>query len=962
MRTMLSVTVAGLLSTFVLWGLLPTSAAKAQGDGTFRVVEVKVPSSVQGGERVVGNVALEVVQPGTPPFTRPFASFRSLVDTKVSFTLPGAKHTPWKLPGPHKVGDQLNVAFTLDVPLDAPAGEAEFGFSVARHPEGKAWDYAAFEDDKGKPLGQKLILKTEIAAKASAGAGEVVDLPLVIEKMAAPAIDGRVAPEEWKAAAVVDEFAENVGNGVPKAQTRAWVGYNDTTLFIAMVCKEPLPDKIVARDFGERQDPPIWVNECIEIFVNPQADRASYLHFLVDILNQRHDALGSDFYGYNPEWTTAVQRSDTGWSVEMAIPFLSLGVEAPKVGDVWYGNLCRERKAEMELSAWHATFGAFSAPGRFGTWVFDSLKVRLTGMSDALAADAVQWPEEMEQAAGQWKERYAAWAQALAAMDEVAVRGAYGRLSSELDGLEKELGALRLKAARLSGETFAIAQAWPYERFVGEPSNLDRPVGPLDVKLLSGEWVDLAWNVTNLSDRTVTLRCTSRYSETDKGWDYLKLGLPGFETLWQECIPVAAPDGTKVHEALAPRPAGVVRVAPGETSQVWLSIHNPKAGGEEIKGRIQFQPVDGSPGDPVEVPISVESVAVDIAAARTIHGFTWNLVAPELMKTRPEWFRAHVEDLASHGVDVCMLHRLAILGSVKAKADGTLVSPPDFTNADVLLDATMDTMKMYYVTVDIFEKGKLRKDLFGLKFDTPEYEKAFKEWFGAVVGHLLGKGLTYDRFMVNPYDESVNEQCQTLARWMKDVDPKVRVVIDCSTPDLDVARKMDALTDDWMPHYKTFFPENMKPFHEMVVATGKPRWCYFYSEGGNDKLQDPTRHYLAKFWWAYANDVAGIGYWAQQYYGDPWYREAYKSAYDTTLVYPTESGLIPSRRWQAWRRGFQDHCLLSLATKVFAERGDDASVAKVKAAAAEVASVPGDPERAEDIRTWLKRVVAGKVR
>ncbi|MCP4639869.1 MAG: DUF4091 domain-containing protein [bacterium] len=950
---LLIVTVLGGFCAF-----LPESLAQAQSDGAFRVVEVKTPARVRGGERVVGNVTLEVVQPGAPPFTRPFASFRSLVDTDVSVNLPASKHTPWKIPGPHQAGDRLNVAFTLDVPLDVPPGPAEFGFQVARHPEGRAWEYAPLQDQDGGPVGGRFTWKVTIAAKESVGGANAVDVPLVVGRMAHPTIDGRVNPEEWSAAGAVDGFVENLKNTAAKAQTRAWVGHDDTTLFIAMVCEEPLPGNIAERAFDGRQDPPIWVNECVEVFLNPQGDRASHMHFLVDILNQRHDALGSDFHGFNPDWENAVWRGATEWSAEIAIPFLALGVEAPTPGDVWYANLCRERKAEQELSAWHATFGAFNAPGRFGSWVFDSLKTRLAKDSEDLVADSPQWPEEMQQHVAQWQGRHGAWTQTLSTMDEIGVRDAYARLSSELDVLRKERSALRLKAARLSGETFAVARAWPYERFLGEPSSLDRPAGPIEVALLRDEWVDLAWNVTNLSDQPLTLRCTSRHSEDDKSWNYLKLGIPGFETLWQESVPVAAPDGTQVYDVLAPRPAGILHLAPGETGQMWLSIHNSGDGDSNTKARIVFQPVDGSPGTPVEVPLVLRAIPASIASARSIHCFTWNLILPEVAEAQPRWFQRHLDDLASHGVDVCMLHRLRTVGAVKANADGTLAGKPDFTHADVLLDATMDAFNQYFVTLGIWEKGKQRRDLFGLDFGTPEYEKAFKEWFGLVVDHLIEKGLTYDRFMVNPYDESVGEHCRTLSRWIKEVDPRVRVVIDCSTPDLDVARKMDALTDDWMPHFKTFFPDNMKPFHDMVIATGKPRWCYFYSEGSNDKLQDPTRHYLAKFWWAFANDVAGIGYWAQQYYGDPWYREAYKSAYDTSLVYPTETGLVPSRRWQAWRRGWQDHCLLSLARETFQDSGDEASVAKVEAYAADVASVPGDPARAEEIRAWLKQAVS----
>jgi hypothetical protein len=215
--------------------------------------------------------------------------------------------------------------------------------------------------------------------------------------------------------------------------------------------------------------------------------------------------------------------------------------------------------------------------------------------------------------------------------------------------------------------------------------------------------------------------------------------------------------------------------------------------------------------------------------------------------------------------------------------------------------------------------------------------------------------------MINPYDESVDQRCRLLAKWVKEIDPNVRIVIDSSTPDLDVAKQMDALTDVWVPHHRQFFPAEMKPFHELITSKGKPRWAYFYSEGSNDKSQDPSRHYLSKFWWAFANNVTGMGYWAQQYYGDPWYRRDSKSSYDTALWYPIEGGVAPSRRWQAWRQGWQDYLLLSRARQALRDRDDDERLKRLEKHVTDVVSFPGDAARADAVRTWAKGVLsAGK--
>jgi hypothetical protein len=419
---------------------------------------------------------------------------------------------------------------------------------------------------------------------------------------------------------------------------------------------------------------------------------------------------------------------------------------------------------------------------------------------------------------------------------------------------------------------------------------------------------------------------------------------------------VAAGDGRPVHDALVPIPAGTATIPPGATSQLWLSLHAPPTATAGASGYVRFEPVDGSAGEPVTVPLTVTLVPVSIRSVRPVHCFTWNLAAAPVSDD-PAWLTAHLRDLAEHGVDVCMIHSLQMLPRVRANADGALAEPLDFSKVDRLLAASEGLFDLYYVTMDIFEKGQVRRDLFGLQFGTPSYEKAFKTWFRQVVDHLLAKGLTYERFLVNPYDESVGNECQQLSGWIKAVDPRVRTIIDCSTPDVEVARKMDALTDVWVPHHKYHFAADHKAFFEFLRSTQKPHWCYFYSEGGNDKAQNPTRHYLAKFWWAFSEGVTGVCYWAQQYYGDPWYRAGWKQAYDTSLVYPIAGGVIPSRRWQAWRRGWQDYNLLFLARESAVKAGDKAKQEQLAGYVEEVVKVPGDPQKAEAVRAWLKRLL-----
>ncbi|MBI2302007.1 MAG: DUF4091 domain-containing protein [Armatimonadetes bacterium] len=923
--------------------------------GTYQLVSHDLPRTVVPGQRVVGHLDWKVITPGQPAYTGPNVDFYATGDTQRGMRLPGDKLNPWSLPDKQAPGDGLRVSFTFDVPLDFPPGPAAFALLLARNVPGKGWQYAQVLDTAGQPSADAVRVPVQVQDATGAPAPA---LPLVVRPMPEPQLDGQVQAGEWQAAGQVGAFVENAGGLAPRAGTTAYAGYDTTNLYLAYVCQEPKLTATVRAPY-DKHDGPVWNNDCVEVFLNPAADRVSYMHFLVDILGQRHDLLGSDSYGFNPVWTVKVAEGNDQWSVEMAIPFSSLGVATPQSGDAWYGNLCRERKAVIELSAWQATGGSFDAPGRFGLLVFADLRQLLANRAAKLTP-GTDWPAALREPVNQWQDRLAAWRKLLAELPQATAGTAYAQLASALETLSADLTRLRLKAGALAGQGVLAARAAPYEPFAGEPGATDKPSGPLALVALQGEWLDLAWNLTNLTDQPLTLRCQLRGGDPKGPAAFLHFGLPGVRSLWRLATPVAAGDGRPIQDALVPLPAGTVTIPPGLTAQVWLSLQAeaPLPGGQAA-GQVRLERLDGGTGEPVEWPLSIRVVPADIRTPRAVHAFTWNFLSDPVTADRA-WLEAHYRDLRDHGVDVAMVSGLHQLPRIKANADGTLAEPLNFDRLDAHLAAMRPYFTQYYVGLDIWEKRDLRRDLFDLPFDSPAYEKAFKAWFGAVLEHLLTAGLTRDQFMVNPYDESVNEASRKLAGWIKAVDPGVRVVIDCSTPDVAEARRMDALTDVWVPHYKVHFAEDMKPFFDLLSASGKPHWCYFYSEGGNDKGQDPTRHYLAKFWWAYQAGVTGVGYWAQQYYGDPWYRAQSRAAYDTSLVYPVEGGVVASRRWEAWRRGWQDYQLLALTRAALEARGDAAGRAKLAQRVESVVAVPGDPVRAEAAREWLRAIIGDR--
>jgi hypothetical protein len=223
-----------------------------------------------------------------------------------------------------------------------------------------------------------------------------------------------------------------------------------------------------------------------------------------------------------------------------------------------------------------------------------------------------------------------------------------------------------------------------------------------------------------------------------------------------------------------------------------------------------------------------------------------------------------------------------------------------------------------------------------------------------VLAHLKEFGITNENLVICPFDESTNAHCLQIAKWIKEVDPTCKVIIDCSTGNMEEARKLNEFTDIWMPHHKHFFQEEIAPCMQMIRDSKKKFEMYYYSEGPNEKAQDPTLFYLAKFWWCYDNKLTGFGYWGNQYYGNPWYRTVATVSYDTSMVYPTQDGVTPSRRWQAWRRGWEDYNLLAILRDKLEKSGDQAALKKLNETVHDVVTCPGDSVKRDQAREWVK--------
>ncbi|MCS7223258.1 MAG: carbohydrate-binding family 9-like protein [Armatimonadetes bacterium] len=210
---------------------------------------------------------------------------------------------------------------------------------------------------------------------------------LILRTTEPVAVDGVLNESIWKQTPAL--LLSDI-RGRPYPRTIARLTWDSSYLYIAFECED---DDIWATK--TQRDDFLWEEEVVEAFIDPDGDGLNYFEFQINPLNTQIDLIipdpveGVKDAKKNALWNcegflsavhvrgTVNKRDDKddGWTVEMAIPFKSLGIETPRTGNEWRLNLYRiDRPKGSEndplLLAWSRCQRWFHEPERFARVLF----------------------------------------------------------------------------------------------------------------------------------------------------------------------------------------------------------------------------------------------------------------------------------------------------------------------------------------------------------------------------------------------------------------------------------------------------------------------------------------------------------------------------------------------------------------------------------------------------------------
>lgn len=210
------------------------------------------------------------------------------------------------------------------------------------------------------------------------GGAQVPDYPtMTVCRVKAPTVDGKIEAAEWAGAAATTGFVRLNESALADEQTIVYAGWDDEALYLAYDCLNPGRRDIVAR--LKDRDSGVFMEDAVDFICRPDPEGFPYYQFIVNAIGTVYD-MTVDWtrqtpadQSYNPDCTFLTSRGPDRWQMECKIPFSQVGGRAaPRDGERWRVNFCRDGETLSRYSSWAYAAGNFHATDNYGELIFST--------------------------------------------------------------------------------------------------------------------------------------------------------------------------------------------------------------------------------------------------------------------------------------------------------------------------------------------------------------------------------------------------------------------------------------------------------------------------------------------------------------------------------------------------------------------------------------------------------------
>ncbi len=428
----------------------------------------------------------------------------------------------------------------------------------------------------------------------------------------------------------------------------------------------------------------------------------------------------------------------------------------------------------------------------------------------------------------------------------------------------------------------------------------------IDVQLWQNEHESIAVNIINCTDTGLYIS-TDISSLLDSRGNILE-SHKTFTVRKATCVQGSMVGA--VADALVLQGEKQITVKPGQTVQLWIDVFNPslKSGNYAAFVKFVVERINGDKLPEQIIPVNITVVPISLDYNIALETCVWAF--PEVaLETKNSLIEA-IQDLQLHYTNIVVTHSRDMPFPQKGTIGQVGRSEVDYSSIDRVV-----SRNNYARTYLFYFNWRAEEGDFGLfgRWMSPQWKDAFASWLTGWIKHLKETGVSYDRFALYPFDETLCDKFYELAGFIKNIDPEIRIYANSfGRGPKDFERFKDRI-DIWcLPNDRTI--EHLKWF-TTIKSFGVKMWVY--GATGPAKANSPYNYYRLMPWYAFKRGQTGAGFWLYvDYHKEKGWDDGNKSVGYYGVIYGANiqdrvdtlgESIVPSRRWQAWREGLEDY-------------------------------------------------------
>ena len=185
----------------------------------------------------------------------------------------------------------------------------------------------------------------------------------------------------------------------------------------------------------------------------------------------------------------------------------------------------------------------------------------------------------------------------------------------------------------------------------------------------------------------------------------------------------------------------------------------------------------------------------------------------------------------------------------------------DFSRHDAMLDFYAPARQYLF----FWGRGGRYPEARGLaKLGSQEWKTQMRHWLTQWVDHLASRGLSYDDYVMYPFDETLADDCFATVKYIKAVDPRIRVFVNSRGKGRsNQMSRIAPYIDHWCFKDR---PSGAAVSASEAGIRNSDAIVWSYRCARTAKSRSPLGYYRQHIWRAFRRGDTGCGFWT---YADP---------------------------------------------------------------------------------------------